>query len=99
MPILGIDCFSIAPGGVLRRSQLEFEQTPTGEELLKEASAQGSIVKCLVVRCTRSKCIFAHCVPCKGAGEEDFAAGLEVKDVLWLGHSQLVLKGDNGPAL
>ena len=63
------------------------------------ARAQGSIVKCITVRCLHSKDVFAHCVPRKGADEEGYVADLVVKDVLWLGHAELIVKGDNEPAL
>ena len=38
-------------------------------------------------------------MPCKGADEQDFAANRVVKIVEWLGHTELILKGDNEPAL
>ena len=52
-----------------------------------------------MIRCAATRCLFAHVVPRKGADEEDFAAGLVVKAVGWLGHTELILKGDNEPAL
>ncbi len=56
-------------------------------------------MKCIVVRCLQVKDIFAHCVPRTGADEEGYVADLAVKDILWLGHSELIVKGDNEPAL
>jgi hypothetical protein len=38
-------------------------------------------------------------VPRKGADEEDFVADLVVKAISWMGHTELILKGDNEPAL
>ncbi len=35
----------------------------------------------------------------KGADEDDFAVNCAVADILWLGHTQLIIKGDNEPAL
>ena len=52
-----------------------------------------------MARCLQSKNIFAHCVPCKGADEEGYVADLIVKDVLGLGRPELIVKGDNEPAL
>jgi hypothetical protein len=43
--------------------------------------------------------VFGHVVPCKGADGQDFAANRVVKIVEWLGHTELILKGGNEPAL
>ena len=99
VPIVGADYFFMTSGGVKKRDELEYELDATGEEQLLAARTQGTIVKCIVVRCLQSKNIFAHCVPCKGVDEEGYVADLVVKDVLWLGHSELIVKGDNEPAL
>ena len=99
VPIVGADYFFMTSGGVKKRDELEYELDATGEEQLLAARTQGTIVKCIVVGCLQSKNIFAHCVPCKGVDEEGYVADLVVKDVLWLGHSELIVKGDNEPAL
>ena len=62
---------------------------------IEEAREGGEIVKCIVVRDFESKSIFGHCIPCKGADEEGYTAGLVVADVMWLGYSQMVMKADN----
>ena len=99
VPVVGIDYFFITSGGVVKRDELEYALDAAGEEQLFAARAQGSIVKCIVARCFNSKNVFAHCVPCKGADEEGYVADLVVKDITWLGHSELIVKGDNEPAL
>ncbi len=43
--------------------------------------------------------MFPHCVPYKGAGEDRFVAELVVRAVEWLGHTKLIVKADNEPAL
>ena len=73
--------------------------TPAGDEELEAARASGALIKCLVVRCSATKNVFGHVVPRKGADEEDFAANLVVRIVEWLGHTELILKGGNEPAL
>ncbi len=40
-----------------------------------------------------------HCVPHKGASEDRFVADLVVRAVEWLGHTKLIVKADNEPAL
>ena len=99
MPIVGIDYFFITSEGVKKRKELEFEETPPGDEHLESARARGDIIKCMLVRCFSSKNVFAHYVPVKGADEEDYAAGLVAAAVLWLGHIEVILKGDNERAL
>ena len=38
-------------------------------------------------------------VPCEGAEEDQFVAGLVVADIAWSGHSRLIGKADDEPAL
>ncbi len=57
------------------------------------------MVKAVLVRDMETKCLFAHAVPCKGADEEDYVASMVASDVLCLGHIEVILKGDNEPAL
>ena len=45
------------------------------------------------------KAIFAHVVPCKGADEEGLVTDMIIRDVEWLGHTRLILKADDEPAL
>ena len=55
--------------------------------------------KCLAVRCLKLNAIFGHVVPCKGADEEGLVTDMIIRDVEWLGHTRLILKADNEPAL
>ena len=43
--------------------------------------------------------ILGHVVPDKVAGEHQFVCGLVVADIAWLGHTKVILKSDNEPAL
>ena len=99
IPIVGVDYFFITSEGVKKRKELEFEENSSGEALLESARVRGEIIKCLLVRCFESKNIFSHYVPVKGADEDDYAAGLVSAAVLWLGHIEVILKGDNEKAL
>ncbi len=67
--IIGLDYFFITRGGVKKRDELEHTIDPAGEAALREARSKGEIIKCLIVRCTKSKNVFAHCIPQKGADE------------------------------
>ena len=64
-----------------------------------EADAEIGSIKVLIVRDNRSKAVFAHTVPVKGADEEGFAVKAIVDDVKWLGYTKIVLKTDNEPAI
>ena len=79
--VVGVDYFFITRDGVKRRSQLEHapdeELTDAALEVAREA---GEIIKCLLLRCSKSKCVFAHVVPCKGVDEDNYVVDLIVKD-------------------
>ena len=66
---------------------------------IQAARSSGEIVKCLIVRCHKSRAIFAHVVPCKGADEQGIVADMVVSDVEWLGHTRIIIKADNEPAV
>ena len=53
----------------------------------------------LITRDNRSKAVFAHVVPVKGADGEGFAVKAMFDDVVWLGYTKIVLKTDNKPAI
>ncbi len=73
--------------------------TPEGDAEVNELRKNGKLVKCVLVRCLLTKALFAHVVPYKGPGEDDFVADILVKDIAWLGHTRLALKADGEPAL
>ncbi len=99
IPRIGVDYFFIVEGGVKHRKELDFELTPEGDAALEAARRKGDVVKAVLVRCMGTKCLFAHVVPCKGADEEDYVANMVAEDILWLGHVELILKGDNERSL
>ncbi len=67
----------------------------------REALLEGEEVelKVLVAKDSKTKTIFAHAVVEKGAGEEGYAVTRIVEDIAWLGHTKLILKSDNEPAI
>ncbi len=99
VPAVGVAYFFITGEGVNKRKDLPHPAGDDGEAELLEARRDGKITKCLVIRCFNTKSIFGHVVPVKGADEEDYAAGLVTTAVLWLGHLEVIMKGDNEPAL
>jgi hypothetical protein len=94
IPKIGVDYFFITSGGLKKRKELEMS-----DEALDKARSEGEVLKCLVVRCYSTRNIWGHVVPVNGADEDDFVVNCAVADILWLGHTQLIIKGDNEPAL
>ncbi len=99
IPIVGLDYFFITAAGLKKREELEQPMTPEGEAEVNELRKKGKLIKCVLVRCFLTKALFAHIVPYKGPGEDDFVADILVKDIAWLGHTRLALKADGEPAL
>ena len=82
-----------------RKAELDYDKNAAGDEAFQADIRAGKVVKCFIVRCTSTKIIFGHCIPYKGAGEDQYVANLVVQAVEWLGHTRLILKTDNEPAL
>ena len=99
IPIIGLDYFFITRGGVKNRSELDFPATEEGSADLEVARETGEIVKCIVLRCSKSKIVLAHVVPCKGLDEDEYVLNTVVNDLAWLGYTAMIIKGDNGRAL
>ena len=99
IPRVGIDYFYITRGGVKKRNELDYPSDPAGDAATLEARKNGEVVKCLLIRCMESKNIFAHCIPIKGSDEEKYAANLAADDVVWLGHTKVIIHSDNEPSL
>ena len=99
IPIVGLDYFYITKGGVKKRDELDFLNDEAGNKALNEERELGSIVKCLVIRCSKTKIVLGHVVPCKGLDEEGYVANLVADAVAWLGHTELIIKADNEVSL
>ena len=61
------------------------------EEELDEDDKADGVLKVLVVRCYKSKSLFAHAVPAKGVDEAGYVVDCVVQDILWLGYSKVIL--------
>ncbi len=70
-----------------------------GEAQLEAARAKGDVVKYPLVRCVLSKAVFSHLVPQKGLDEKNVACDFVLGDLGWLGHTRIVMKSDNEPAI
>ena len=78
--------------------QLGFDYLHATESFALETGDE-EVVKILVAKCHQSKCVFAHTVPQKGLDPALYAVERLKRDVMWLGHTRLVLKSDNESAI
>ena len=99
IPIVGVDYFFMTKGGLQRREELAYDQSAEGNKQLQDARVKGEIVKCIAVRCSSTKAIFGHVVPCKGLDEDGWVAEVVARDIAWLGHTKAIIKADGEPAL
>ena len=86
IPVISLDYCFLSRRGVFDRG----EWKPIEGELS---------LKVLVVRCSKSKAVFAHAVPVKGVDPQRYIIDCVVDDVSWLGHVKVLIKSDNEPAL
>ena len=94
VPILGLDYFFLTSKGVMLKEELQMSS-----EEIETARDNGSIAKCLVVRCFASKNVFGHVVPRKGLDEDGIVVTMILRDLEWLGHTRVIIKADNEPAI
>ena len=99
IPRVGVDYWFITRGGLFRRSDLEYPETPDGQDKLENDRRLGRVMKCIIVRCHESKAVFAHAIPCKGPDEDGYVVDLVLSDVVFMGHTKLILKSDNEASL
>ena len=107
LPVIGVDYFFITTKGVKTRGELveeldEEDPILAGQpedDKIEKARQRGELVKCVIVRDSLSKAIFAHVVPHKGVDEQNTVADMILSDVEWLGHSRIILKSDGEPAI
>ena len=53
----------------------------------------------MVVRCHASTSCFGHVIPCKGLDEDGIVVDMMLHDLEWLGHTRVIIKADNEPAI
>ena len=77
----------------------EYPLSDEGDAALQTDRSERKVMKCLIARCHESKAVFAHAIPVKGDDEDHYVADLIASDVSFMGHTKLVIKTDNEPAL
>ena len=58
-----------------------FQATEEGNVDLEVAREAAEIIKCIVLRCSGSKIVLAHVVPCKGLDEDEFVRNIVANDL------------------
>ena len=91
--VVSLDYLFITPSGLFTRQEVEQSSELTFEAL----EANVHVTKVLVMYCSLSRAVFAHAVRRKGADEQ--VVQQIVDDIAWLGHTRLVLRSDNEPAM
>ena len=86
VPVISCDYLFISARGVFTRKEWRQEEDET-------------FSKILVIVDSRSKSMFAHAVPQKGADERGYAVDCFATDVAWLGWSRVIIRSDNEPAI
>ena len=103
VPIVACDYFYITAAGELGgRSDLEklgYMAGAEGDVKILEDRRSGQLVKCILTKCFKFKVIWAHVIPVKGMDEDGFVVDLVTSDISWLGHTRVIVKSDNEPAL
>ena len=94
IPIIGVDyCFLTPDMRILRRDELAAMEEAEREALVKILLTREHAVN------GQSGCIFGSVVPQKGVDEDQYAVAKISEAVSWMGHSRVIVKGDNEPAL
>ena len=86
IPVIHMDYAFLTEKGFFRRAELS------------DAEVQNAITV-IVGYDSGSKGPFMHVVPVKGSGADKFAAERIVEDIVFLGHTRVLLRSDNEPAL
>ena len=86
IPLVSRDYMYLSRRGVLKKEELSEEE-------------QTSAVCVLVAKCGATECLFAHVVLQKGVDGDGYVVDQLKKDILWLGHSKVVIRSDDEPAI
>ena len=90
--VVGLYYFFIATEGIMRRTEQFI--AADDEAAMEDAHRKGTIIKCRIIRCMQSNCIFARIGLQNGDDQDHYCAGLAADDACWLGHTKGVLKCD-----
>jgi hypothetical protein len=102
IPVVSLDYFYMTKSRLASRGELKEEgytEDEQGHGRLKDAVAAGELVKCLIIKCSSTKAVFAFTVPSKGVDEDGYSTSRVVQAISWLSHTRVIVKSDNEVAL
>ena len=85
IPIVHMDYACLSEKGLFRLDELSEED-------------REHAVRVIIGDCSSSRSPFMHVVPSKATSTDKFAAERIVDDIVYLGHTRVILRSDNGPA-
>jgi len=98
--VVGMDYFFNTAKGVRhKKAEAMADVGAIDEDGFNEARAEGKIVKNIIIRCSNTKLTYVHTVPVKGVDEDGHVTKLVCDDLAWMGHTKIILKCDNEPAI
>ena len=86
IPVVHMDYACLTEKGLFKKNEMT-------EEELQHA------VRVIVAYCSGTGSPFMHVVPSKATSTDRFAAERVVEDIVFLGHTRVILRSDNEPAL
>ena len=99
--VVGIDYFFITERGILTKDEVlqQYNDESEGDVQLENDRKEGKVVKCMIIRCFKTKAILGHVVPQKGEDEHNYVTGLVVQALQWMAHTRVIIKSDGEPAI
>ena len=93
VPVIRLDYLFVTPKSVYTYKEFEAAEP----ELFAQRDDHPDVMKGLVIYSSADKGVFSHAIPRKGA--DPYVVQCIVNDIAWLGHTRMVLRSDNEPAM
>ena len=93
VPVISLDYLFVTPKAVYTFKDFEAAEP----ELFAQREDHPDVMKGMVMFSSADKGVFSHAIPRKGA--DPYVVQCIVNDIAWLGHTKLVLRSDNEPAM
>ena len=96
--VVGFEYLFITRGVVKRRSDCSRPWIKKATQHLRPLARPAKSSNVLLIRCSKSKCVFARVVPCQCVGENDFVVEIIINDFCGFGYTTFILKAskENG---
>ena len=91
VPMIVLDYFFMTPSNFHFKKEDVAQDLEAGEDL-DAAIESGKVVKCLIMKCVKSKAVAAIVVPQKGLDPNRYASDRMTAFVEWFGHTKIIIK-------